>query len=88
MENITLSVNNLKKVIGKKEIIKGITFELKEGEVFGFLGPNGAGKTTRRIPARNSTYRILPRKHEIPRVSLKNAGIRRRSRFVRTASVQ
>lgn len=46
MEKITLSVNNLKKVIGKKEIIKGITFELKEGEVFGFLGPNGAGKTT------------------------------------------
>jgi ABC-2 type transport system ATP-binding protein len=46
MEKITLSVQNLKKVIGKKEIIKGLTFELKEGEVFGFLGPNGAGKTT------------------------------------------
>lgn len=46
MENITLSVQNLKKVIGKKEIIKGISFELKQGEVFGFLGPNGAGKTT------------------------------------------
>jgi ABC-2 type transport system ATP-binding protein len=46
MENITLSVHNLKKVIGKKEIIKGISFELSEGEVFGFLGPNGAGKTT------------------------------------------
>jgi ABC-2 type transport system ATP-binding protein len=46
MEKITLSVNNLKKIIGKKEIIKGITFDLKEGEVFGFLGPNGAGKTT------------------------------------------
>jgi ABC-2 type transport system ATP-binding protein len=46
MENITLSVNNLKKIIGKKEIIKGISFELKAGEVFGFLGPNGAGKTT------------------------------------------
>jgi ABC-2 type transport system ATP-binding protein len=46
MKNITLSVQNLKKVIGKKEIIKGLTFELKEGEVFGFLGPNGAGKTT------------------------------------------
>jgi ABC-2 type transport system ATP-binding protein len=46
MESITLSVKNLKKVIGKKEIIKGLTFELKEGEVFGFLGPNGAGKTT------------------------------------------
>ncbi|MBM7693424.1 ABC-2 type transport system ATP-binding protein [Peribacillus deserti] len=43
---ITLSVKNLKKKIGKKEIIKGIDIELYEGEVFGFLGPNGAGKTT------------------------------------------
>lgn len=46
MAKITLSVENLRKVIGKKEIIKGISFELMEGEVFGFLGPNGAGKTT------------------------------------------
>ncbi|MEH7275650.1 ABC transporter ATP-binding protein [Neobacillus vireti] len=46
MKKITLSVHNLKKVIGEKEIIKGISFDLKEGEVFGFLGPNGAGKTT------------------------------------------
>jgi ABC-2 type transport system ATP-binding protein len=46
MEKITLSVDQLRKKIGKKEIIKGISFELREGEVFGFLGPNGAGKTT------------------------------------------
>jgi ABC-2 type transport system ATP-binding protein len=45
-KKITLSVKNLKKVIGKREIIKGLTFDLREGEVFGFLGPNGAGKTT------------------------------------------
>jgi ABC-2 type transport system ATP-binding protein len=45
-KKITLAVKNLKKVIGKKEIIKGLTFDLREGEVFGFLGPNGAGKTT------------------------------------------
>ncbi|MCM3116819.1 ABC transporter ATP-binding protein [Neobacillus sp. MER 74] len=45
-KKITLSVKDLKKVIGKKEIIKGLTFDLCEGEVFGFLGPNGAGKTT------------------------------------------
>ncbi|WP_160719109.1 ABC transporter ATP-binding protein [Bacillus sp. USDA818B3_A] len=45
-KKITLAVNNLKKVIGKREIIKGLTFDLREGEVFGFLGPNGAGKTT------------------------------------------
>ncbi len=46
MSEITMSVEGLRKVIGKKEIIKGINFELKKGEVFGFLGPNGAGKTT------------------------------------------
>lgn len=46
MSDITLSVKGLRKVIGKKEIIKGLDFELKRGEVFGFLGPNGAGKTT------------------------------------------
>jgi ABC-2 type transport system ATP-binding protein len=46
MSDITLSVKGLRKVIGKKEIIKGIDFELERGEVFGFLGPNGAGKTT------------------------------------------
>ncbi|EKN70736.1 ABC transporter ATP-binding protein [Neobacillus bataviensis LMG 21833] len=45
-KKITLSVKDVKKVIGKREIIKGLTFDLREGEVFGFLGPNGAGKTT------------------------------------------
>ena len=46
MTETTLSVRNLTKKIGKKQIIKGISFDLKAGEVFGFLGPNGAGKTT------------------------------------------
>jgi ABC-2 type transport system ATP-binding protein len=46
MSETTLSVKNLTKTIGKRKIIKDISFELKSGEVFGFLGPNGAGKTT------------------------------------------
>jgi ABC-2 type transport system ATP-binding protein len=46
MSDVTLSVRHLRKTIGRKEIIKGLNFELKKGEVFGFLGPNGAGKTT------------------------------------------
>lgn len=41
-----LEVNDLKKTLGKREIIKGISFNIKSGEIFGFLGPNGAGKTT------------------------------------------
>ncbi len=41
-----LEVNNLKKTLGKRAIIKDISFSIEEGEIFGFLGPNGAGKTT------------------------------------------
>ncbi|AFC33946.1 ABC transporter ATP-binding protein [Paenibacillus mucilaginosus 3016] len=46
MSEITLAVRGLRKVIGGREIIRGIDLELRRGEVFGFLGPNGAGKTT------------------------------------------
>ena len=41
-----LEVKDVYKHLGKSEIIKGISFSVKEGEIFGFLGPNGAGKTT------------------------------------------
>jgi len=41
-----LEVKDLRKTIRKREIIKGLSFTLYRGEVFGFLGPNGAGKTT------------------------------------------
>ncbi|GAA0733957.1 ABC transporter ATP-binding protein [Clostridium oceanicum] len=41
-----LEVTDVRKKLGKREIIKGINFSVEEGEIFGFLGPNGAGKTT------------------------------------------
>ncbi|GGA23857.1 ABC transporter ATP-binding protein [Paenibacillus physcomitrellae] len=41
-----LEVRHLRKKIGKRWIIEDVTFEVLEGEIFGFLGPNGAGKTT------------------------------------------
>ncbi|EIZ2418807.1 ABC transporter ATP-binding protein [Listeria monocytogenes] len=46
MTERALQVTNLHKKIRKREIIKGISFEVMPGEVFGLLGPNGAGKTT------------------------------------------
>ena len=41
-----LSAENIVKSFGKKEVLKGITFEMKEGELYGIVGENGCGKST------------------------------------------
>jgi ABC-2 type transport system ATP-binding protein len=46
MANSVLRVENLTKRYGNVEAVRGISFHVNEGEVFGLLGPNGAGKTT------------------------------------------
>ncbi|BCK48256.1 ABC transporter ATP-binding protein [Streptococcus dysgalactiae] len=41
-----LSVVNVKKVYGDREVLSDITLDLEQGEILGLVGPNGAGKTT------------------------------------------
>ena len=59
-----LEVEKLVKKYGDHEVVKGISFSVEEGEVFGLLGPNGAGKTqtismlTGVIPPTDGTARI------------------------------
>ncbi len=45
-ESPLLRVNSLYKSFGRKQVVRGIDFSMKTGEVLGLLGPNGAGKTT------------------------------------------
>jgi len=46
MSDTIISVKNLVKNYGNFQAVKGISFDVKEGEIFGLLGPNGAGKST------------------------------------------
>ncbi|HSW57925.1 MAG TPA: ATP-binding cassette domain-containing protein, partial [Dehalococcoidales bacterium] len=39
-------LDNVKKSMGSREVLKGISFTVDTGDIFGYLGPNGAGKTT------------------------------------------
>lgn len=46
LRDLAISTRRLRKVFGEKVAVRGLTLDVRLGEVFGFLGPNGAGKST------------------------------------------
>jgi ABC-2 type transport system ATP-binding protein len=42
----TIEINDVSKAFSERWVLKGVSFSVRKGEVFGYLGPNGAGKTT------------------------------------------
>ncbi|MCL2221831.1 MAG: ATP-binding cassette domain-containing protein, partial [Oscillospiraceae bacterium] len=43
---ISVSMKNVEKSFGDNKVLKGVTFDTEEGEIFGLLGRSGSGKTT------------------------------------------
>ncbi|MBV8489176.1 MAG: ATP-binding cassette domain-containing protein, partial [Candidatus Eremiobacteraeota bacterium] len=46
MAEVAVALRNLRKQYGDLEAVRGISFDVLKGEIFGFIGPDGAGKTT------------------------------------------
>jgi ABC-2 type transport system ATP-binding protein len=44
--NTTIHIDKIRKTLGRRDILKGISLDVLTGDIFGYLGPNGAGKTT------------------------------------------
>ena len=57
-----LSMQNVSLSFGSTRALDGLSFAVKEGEIFGFLGPSGAGKTT---PIKLPTRQLRPGAGEI-----------------------
>ena len=46
MDDQIIILDNIYKFYQNLEVLKGISFNIEKGQIFGYLGPNGSGKTT------------------------------------------
>jgi lipopolysaccharide export system ATP-binding protein len=70
----TLSTEDIGKSYGGRQVVKGVSLEIEQGEVVGLLGPNGAGKTTSFYMivglVRPDSGRVLANGHDISRLPM------------------
>jgi lipopolysaccharide export system ATP-binding protein len=70
----TLSTEEIAKSYGGRQVVKGVSLEIEQGEVVGLLGPNGAGKTTSFYMivglVRPDAGRVLADGHDISRLPM------------------
>ncbi|MCL2610448.1 MAG: ABC transporter ATP-binding protein [Defluviitaleaceae bacterium] len=77
---ISVSMQNVNKSFGSNNVLKGVTFETNEGEIFGMLGPSGSGKTTiiniltKQLDVDSGTCLVRVDSHEIG-LMLENDGL-------------
>ncbi|MCL2170597.1 MAG: ABC transporter ATP-binding protein [Defluviitaleaceae bacterium] len=68
---ISVSMKNVEKSFGSKRVLRGVTFDTREGEIFGMLGPSGSGKTTiinimtKQLDADGGDCFVAAKSHEI-----------------------
>jgi ABC-2 type transport system ATP-binding protein len=46
MPGSAITLEKVNKILGRREVLKSVSFTVEPGDIFGYLGPNGAGKTT------------------------------------------
>jgi len=67
----SISMNNVEKSFGENKVLKNVTFNTHEGEIFGLLGPSGSGKTTiiniltKQLTADSGNYHVNAASNEI-----------------------
>ena len=71
MNSISISMKEVRKSFGEKEVLCGVSFETRDGEIFGMLGPSGSGKTTiiniltKQLVADSGESNVAASSHEI-----------------------